>query len=279
MYNVVNKILIAAIAVASLSCSNTKEEEAKQLLQYAEACLESGNYSEALGSLDSLQHAYPSFIDIQRDAMHLRPKAIEGMTLEEMSVNDSIIATLEAEHNTMKDLFVSVNHPDLLEGYYVIKGLDKPIFDCTAIQPRLSVAGEFYIVSSLNGKPVKHTAISLSHGTETACTPNVNYDGERNYRSGNTEMITFMPAECDTLGNFAIRHDNTPLTLKFIGKQTHALQLKSSDTHAIALTCKMSRLLSDLKKARMKKELLEQQLLLARDHIARTFREPDAVKD
>ena len=31
------------------------------------------------------------------------------------------------------------------------------------------------------------------------------YDGERNYRSGGTEMITFTGAECDTLGHVKTR--------------------------------------------------------------------------
>lgn len=274
MYNAAIKLTaIALIFNIFPSCADNNGEKAKELLNSAETCISSGNYSQAITLLDSLQHAYPKEIEIQRNAMHLRPKAIEGQTLIETERNDSLIAMLEAEHNSLKNDFSLVNNPELLEGYYVITEFNKPIFDHTTIQPRLSAQGEFYIVSSLNGNPIKHTAITLSKGNENATTPHVDYDGERNYRSGKTEMITFMPAECDSIGQFASRFDNSKLTLKFIGKRTYDTTLSAKETNAIATTYKMSQILSRLKKARLKKELLEQQLLLARDHIARTYQD------
>lgn len=274
MYNAAIKLTaIALICNIFFSCSDNNGQKAKELLDNAEACIGSGNYIQAITLLDSLQRAYPEEIKIQRSAMHLRPKAIEGQTLLETAQNDSLIAALEAEHNSLKSKFSLVNNPELLEGYYVITEFNKPIFDLTTIQPRLSAQGEFYILSSLNGNPVKHTAISLSHGDESATTPHTAYDGERNYRSGKTEMITFMPAECDTLGQFASRFDNSRLTLRFIGNRTYSTTLSAKETNAISTTYKMAQILSRLKKARLKKELLEQQLLLARDHIARTYQD------
>lgn len=274
MYNAVIKFIpIALICNLLFSCSDNNSQKASELLNEAETCISSKDYAQAITLLDSLQRTYLTEVDIRRNAMHLRPKAIEGQTLLETAQNDSLIAVLEAEHNSLKDNFSLVNNPELLEGYYVITELNRPIFDRTTIQPRLSAQGEFYIVSSLNGNPIKHTAISLSNGNENVTTTHAGYDGERNYRSGKTEMITFMPAECDTLGQFASRFDNSKLTLIFIGNRTYSTTLSAKETHAMATTYRMSQILSQLKKARLKKELLEQQLLLARDHIARTYQD------
>ncbi len=280
MFNAVNKYIALGLCFLFVSCSNTDEKKAKQLLQESESNISSGSYSVAIALLDSLQRTYPKFVEIQRQGMHLRPKAIEGMTLKETASNDSLIAVLEAEHAALKNSFELISNKDLLEGYYVFKDAIKPtLFNCTTIQPRLSAKGEFYIISALNSNSVKHTAISLSRGNESVTTKSVSYDGERNYRSGDTEMITFMPAESDTLGKFALNHDNMKLSLKYIGKRTHTTSISATETHAIAATYRMSQILAKLRKAKMKKELLEQQLLLTRDHIARTFQDSTVTQD
>lgn len=280
MFSAVNKWVIAIFMLVMLaSCSNENERMAKQLLEDSNANILCGNYYRAVDLLDSLQETYPTFVEIQREGMHLRPKAIEGITLMETAQNDSLISVLEHEHNLLKDKFSFVNNSELVDGYYVVPEMNRPIFDYTAVQPRLSVDGKFYVISSLNGINIGHTAISLYLGAENATTASVGYDGERNYRSGNTEMITFMPEECDTLGKFAFLHSDSRLSLKFIGKRIHSITLNNNEVRAIATTYRMSCVLSQLKKARLRKEFLEQQLLLARDQIARTYQDSVNVED
>ncbi len=273
MYNAVTKILFSFLTFLVVSCGDSDKQKAEKLLIEAETHIIAEDYDLALKLLDSIDVVYPSQVEMRRKAMHMRPKAIEGTTLNELEKNDSIIATLQVKYNAMSSSFETINDKRLVEPYIVAKKANKSLFETTGIQARITTEGEFYVISSLVGNPIKHTSVSLLCGGDEVTTASVAYDGDRNYRSGNTEMITFISQECDTLGVFTRANVDKLMTLRFNGNKSKSVKMSKDDISSFAITHEYASIISDLKSAFRRKEFLEQQLLLARDQIARTLDE------
>lgn len=271
MYNVVTKILLTFVAFLVVSCGSSDKQNAEKLLIEAESHIIAEDYASALKLLDSIDVVYPSQVEVRRKAMHIRPKAIEGTTLKELEKNDSIIATLQAKYNAMSSNFETINDKRLVEPYIVAKKSNKSLFETTGIQARITTDGEFYVISSLVGTPIKHTSVSFVCGNNEVSTSTAEYDGDRNYRSGSTEMITFINTECDTLGVFARANAGKSITLRFNGNKSKNIKMSKEDVNSFAMTHDYASVIAELKSAFRRKEFLDQQLLLARDQIARTL--------
>ena len=283
MFNAVNKLTLCALVAATLAAcgsSGSKDtESAAKLVADAENAIENHKYAEAIELLDTLQVRYPKEVEIQRKAMNVRPLAIEGLTISEMEQTDSLLAVASWQVDSLALLFKTIADEKLVEPYRVIKSATGDLFSTTGIESRLTQAGEFYMISSLNGNPVKHTSVSLSSQAERATTDNIPYDDAINYRSGNSEMITFTSTRCDTLGRFAIAHDNVKLTLTFHGKRDYSMTLSPKAVHSIADTYRMADAISRKNTLMKRQELLRAKLQLARDQRARTLPDDTGTAD
>lgn len=271
MYNVVTKILLTFVVFLVVSCGSSDKQNAEKLLNEAKSHIIVKDYASALKLLDSIDVVYSSQVEVRRRAMHIRPKAIEGTTLKEHEKNDSIIAILQAKYNELSSNFETIRDKRLVEPYIVAKKANKSLFETTGIQARITPDGEFYVISSLVATPIKHTSVSFICGNNEVSTSTVGYDGDRNYRSGSTEMITFINTECDTLGVFARANAGKSMTLRFNGSKSKNIKISKEDIKTFAMTHEYASVITDLKSAFRKKEFLDQQLLLARDQIARTL--------
>ena len=277
MFNAVSKSILITAAIMLSSCVDSEEKAALKLYQSAEEAVLIKDYTTAVALLDSIDKAYPKQIEIRRQAMHMRPKAIEGKTLRDIESNDSLIAVLQTDYVKMTPLFKRVNDPKLVEPYIVAIKADKPLFESSGIQARITTDGDFYVISSLTSKS-NHTSVSFLAGGDDATTATVPYDGDRNYRSGGSEMITFINSECDTLGKFAQKHTGQSIILRFNGKNDKKVKISSEQAKAFADTYQYATIISELKSAMRRKEKLDNLLLLARDQIARTLDE-DSIGD
>ncbi len=271
--NITNKTTTAFAGVLLLfaGCSGQKTDpQAQALLDGASQAYENADYSRATLLLDSLQKQFPAEISLQKESMALRPKVIEKATLLQISTNDSLMAFDKVEADKLKPRLKWVKTPRMLEGYWVAaKGHNPSFMSTTAIQGRVSEIGEFYIVSS--AKPaLNHTRIYLSDGTSSAATPDVPYDGESNYRIDGGEIITFSPAQSDTIGQFALAHAGHPLTLSFEGKSTRTIKLPAIQVDALADTYAYARAVRRARELAVERQRLEATLQVARDQIART---------
>lgn len=274
MYNAAEKILIAATSVLVLtSCGDAKKEKAQAYIAEAKEQFEMRNYDGALATLDSLDINCASEVDQRREAIRMRPAIMEGKLLREIEATDSIIAGLMAETDQMKDGLEYVK--DSFEGYYTTKELAGKIpAEKSGLYAKMSPDGVLTVISSSTRK-VLSTGVTLSANGESATTPTVANDGERNDRSRGVEIITFMPNECDTLGAFAAKHADSPIILTFNGAQSYSMPLDAVQAKSLAKVYAASVVGSKLRTAQMQKSKFEQQLQVARSQMARTF-QPDA---
>lgn len=201
-------IIAFAVAISLIGCSNNKEnEQARSLLTQAQEAFKSGNFTVAAYNLDSLQKSFPQEVKLQREAMSLRPQIIEA---ESMFKIDSIDTAYNSDIEKLKMLKPQlkwIKTPGMVEGYWIAPGAYNPNFmNTTGIEARVSEIGEFYIVSSANPSAgLKHTSVTLRTACGQADTPAIAYDGESNYRINGGEVITFSPAQSDSIGALALK--------------------------------------------------------------------------
>ena len=266
---------IAGLTLMAVACGNGDRDKATLLLDEATRAFEAKNYTEALALTDSIKNAYPKEIDVRREALHLSTKATEGLTLQRLQEADSLTAVLGAQGDSLQRLMKFVSNP--IEGYYTAANVDPTKFyGSNGLQARVSPDGVFTLMSSLKAKSVKSTAIEISAGNEKAMTSTVAHDGERNDRSMGAEVITFIGAECDSVGRFISSHVNEPLTLTFVGSTNYSMPLPEAQAKAIALTYDYATTLRRFKVAALEKERLSRAVDIARSQAARTYVEKDS---
>lgn len=269
---------VFGLALLAAACSgNGDKEKATLLLDEAQKAFEARNYVEALALTDSIKSAYPKQIDIRREALHLSTRATEGLTLMRLQQADSLTAVLSAQGDSLQRLMKFVSNP--IEGYYIAASADpSKFFGTNGLQARVSPDGGFTLMSSLKAKSVRSTAIEVSAGGEKASTSAVAHDGERNDRSMGAEVITFIGAECDSVGRFISRHVDEPMTLTFIGSGTYSMPLPAAQAKEIAIAYDYSTLTRRFMVAALEKERLTRAVDIARSQAARTYVEKDSVK-
>lgn len=275
MLNAFCKSLLAgSLSIMVLSGCSDDSKAARELISQAETMSETGDYAGALAMLDSVDSRYAAEVEVRRDAMSLRPRIIEQLTLKELSTADSIIAELTIEADAVKDVMAFVE--DSFEGYYTTTALKGKIpAEKTGLYARMSPDGLYTVVSSCP-KGTGSTAVGLKSGDDEVMSARVMPDGERNDRSRGVEIINFMPSECDTLGTFAERHAGAEIKATFFGdNKNHTITLPKDQAEALGSVHKASVIVGRLHRAQLEKTRLERQLDVARSQIARTFREKE----
>lgn len=272
MYNAASKLIAISTILLAASCGGGKSaNEADILVNQADSAVAAGNFALATEILDTLKSKYPSEIKAQRAGMNIKARANEGMIKKELQSTDSLEAVYAHRRDSLKEYFTFVDNPELVEGFYVIKEYkSSTLFSRSGLEARVAPDGQFYMISSLAGNPVKHTSITVSSDGESASSASVAYDGDRNYRSGDTEMITFISSECDSIGKLMSKNPGKPAKIIFSGSRSSSMPLSRNDVKSIALAYDYSEAILMSKRLAAKKELLDKQLMLARDQAART---------
>ncbi|MCM1077724.1 MAG: hypothetical protein NC411_10240 [Bacteroides sp.] len=273
-----NISLSAVMSLALMACScggNGDTEKAQALLDEAQSAFEAKDFSRAITLTDSIKNAYPREIDVRREALHLSTKATEGLTLQRLQQADSLSAVLAVRGDSLQRLIKFVPNP--IEGYYVAASVDPTkFFGTNGIQARVSPDGDFYLMSSLKTKKVNSTSIEVSTDGGSASTSTVAHDGERNDRSMGAEVITFIGAECDSVGHFIADNSNRPITLTFIGSSTYSMPLPEKQVQETALLYDYATTLRRFKVASLEKERLSRAVEIARSQAARTYVEKES---
>ena len=177
---------------------------------------------------------------------------------------------LGVKGDSLQKLIRYVKNP--IEGYYVgINAKDGGIVGSNGLQARLNPDGSFYLISSLKARPVKSTSVTVTCNEASASTSAIPHDGERNDRSMGAEIITYIGAECDSLGHFIMLHRSQPMTLTFNGSSTYSMPLPQSQIQEIATLYEYSTIMRQAKVAALEKEKLTRALDIARAQAAKTF--------
>jgi len=267
-------VSFAAILLLATACGNKENSDARSLLQQADEAFQSGNFSQATTLLDSLQKNYPAEINIQREALVLRPKVIEQIATAKIASVDSATQADNATMQQLKPTLKWVKTPGMIEGYWIdAKSYNPNFMNTTGIEARVSEIGQFYLVSSVNPSAIKHTSVTLTLGNEVVTTAVVPYDGESNYRIGGGEVITFSPEQSDTIGAFAANvlsaSNPKPMKLTFNGsKGKKSVALSLPQANGIANAYRYSAALIRARDNQVERQRLEKTIEIARRQAA-----------
>lgn len=269
----IHSIILATATAGSIvmqSCSDNASAKASELLSQAKEAFETNSYEQVIKLTDSIRHAYPSQIDIRREALHLATRATECITLEKLEQADSILAVLNFRADSVAKYTKKVDN--IIGAYYIAASANpEAAGKVNGLHARISPEGDFYIISTLTGTGVKSTSVSVNCNGQTASTSVIEHDGERNDRSMGAEKITFIGSECDSVGSFIEKNCGTPMTISFNGASTKTIPLPNNQADEIATLYRAAKIAREAKVATIEKERLSRALDIARSQAARTF--------
>lgn len=265
-------IIIAGLIVTACNSDKEKyESEAAGLLGQAQQALAAGNYSLASALLDSLDSAYPKATDARRDGMHLHTRALEGLTLEQIRLADSLAVASQVKGDSLSRLLQRVSNP--IESYFVAPGQNVSVEGATGLFCRMMPDGTIYMVSALAHNKVNHTSVTVSTGDQRATTKTVPHDGERNDRSSGTEIINYTGAECDTIARLINANPGATYSLTFNGSGSYTMPLPEAQKHAISIMGGIIKYANDVKYYSSRRNALRERLDVIRQQMARTHRD------
>lgn len=266
---IIKGILMLSAAVSVVACSsNAAVEKAEELYGQSLELRKQGNYEGAIELLDSIDRAYPSAIDVRRKVTALRPLLMEQVTNRQLEIADSISALSSWRLDSMKKYNQPVSN--VIENYFVPAAEGKiNVAAVPGLHARMSPDGRFYIVATAPGH-IGMTSVTVTSGSESASSPVISYDGERSDRSGANDVITFVEAECDGLGNFIMHHRDSPVSVTYSGKTSRTELLSANQKEGVALLYETASLVRECKKQEIEKQRLTRVLEVVRSQIART---------
>ena len=276
MLNAASKILIP-VALLLAACggadksateANSDKEAADILVAQAAQALDSGDYRTATLLLDSVDKTYRHEIEAGRAALRLRPKVMERKTAQEVVELQTALQAAKYTADSLRPKFTAVpRSKDNVEAYLIAKSVSADWRDRNGMIARMTPSGEFYVISSLQGRSARHRGMRLSGGGASATSGLAPIDKDAALSS---ESVRIGGGQADTLGEFAVRMDGKPLTLDFIGgNKAPSVTLSAAQIHAIADTWRYCRAINLLQTGSSRLEQLKAKLQLARDQQAR----------
>ncbi|MBD5230483.1 MAG: hypothetical protein HDS69_10695 [Bacteroidales bacterium] len=266
MYSVYKKMAaaacVAAVAAMSLSSckgANNEGAEAQIAFDKAKNAYNGGNARLCLELLDSVDSRYSHDIDVMKQSMKLRPKALIILTEEDLAAADSTVNANKVMLDSLRPLMTHVAVPGT-EGYSVkTSAVDPSFMNKTGVSPRVSEIGEFYLVSSVNpAGGLQHWSLSAVVGDMIATTDTVPYDGTLNFRTNNSEVITFTPAGSNGIGQLVADNPGLPVKIIFNGQngRNRSISLTAEQIDALATAYRYAAAVNDMRNATIDVERL-----------------------
>ncbi len=209
MCNAASKLipLIVAIVVVAVGCkekTTTTTSPAQEELTRANALVEQGEYAEALKMFDDIDSLYAGEVDVRREVVRLRPKVIEQYCNAQLAEIDSMMAFAEARRASLLPKMVQATVAGFDDGYSTASaGYNANFYSTTGIQARVTTVGDYYIVSSLTGNPLRHHSITFTTADGSVTTPTVESGDEMGITTGSGEVVTYFGEAPDQIGQLA----------------------------------------------------------------------------
>lgn len=278
MYNVCKPLFTAIFALMATSltltsCSggaDNKGADARIALEKAQSAYNRGDAQECIALLDSIDSTFASESDVMKQSIKLRPKALMAITLKDIAIADSTVNTNRALLDSLKPLMIHIDVPGT-EGYLMKRTVVDPDFmNKTGVSPRVSEIGEFYLVSSVNpAGGLQHWSLSAIAGNKMATTDTVPYDGTLNFRTNNSEVITFTPAGSEAIGALIAENPGAPVNILFNSQNggSRNIALNAWQADGIATAYIYAKAVNDMRNAAINLERLNARKLTLQQQI------------
>lgn len=264
-------IITALTTLTACSSGNNTDAGAQSLYDSINTAVSASQFPQALSMMQRLDSLYPKAFDLRRQALAMKPRVMEGLTLQQIQVADSQATELLGLTNTLGVLFDKIADPRQVGTYQVVKAIRNPrLTDQTAIEPRIDEDSQFFIVAShqMGRLGLQSLTLKAADGT-TATTAVIPRCDERVIRTSAGEMAIFRGTEVDTLGALAARYPSQAMTLSFNGSRgSKGIRLSPKMVTAMGQTYTYADALHRITEGNLERERLERQLRIARNQMA-----------
>lgn len=269
MFNAANKTIAALmIAAALVSCGENNKEKAQALLDEASSLVERGDYGAAIEVIDTLDTRYAKEIDVRKQGLLCRARAVEGLAKDSIiAADDMLTHSIEQMEAREKD-FEHIELPNGLDGYFIAKSIyEKNAMNKTGIQPRVEDSeGYFQLAVNIHGRKIGFERVSVNNGGNVVTTVAVNPG--RLVTVEGSELVVLTQEEATPLvealkanpgiDEYKLCGAKNLITVKLMSKMRDAI----INSYDYAMSIQANRL------AQIKREKFERQLQMARDQIA-----------
>lgn len=269
MFNAANKTIAAMmIAAALVSCGENNKEKAQALLDEASSLVERGDYGAAIEVIDTLDTRYAKEIDVRKQGLLCRARAVEGLAKDSIiAADDMLTHSIEQMEAREKD-FEHIELPNGLDGYFIAKSIyEKNAMNKTGIQPRVEDSeGYFQLAVNIHGRKIGFERVSVNNGGNVVTTVAVNPG--RLVTVEGSELVVLTQEEATPLvealkanpgiDEYKLCGAKNSITVKLMSKMRDAI----INSYDYAMSIQANRL------AQIKREKFERQLQMARDQIA-----------
>ncbi len=272
MFNAANKTIAAVmIAAAMASCGDSDKEKAAALLGEASALVERGDYGAAIEVIDTLDVRYAGEIEIRKEGLLCRARAVEGLAKDSIIAVDDMLARSIQQIDERENDFRYIEMPNGIDGYLIAKSIyDTNAMNKTGIQPRIDGSeGYFQLAVNIRGRKIGFERVSVSDGSNVVTTVGIN--PSRLVTVEGSEMVVLTQEEATPLVE-ALRAAAGISEYKLCGpKGTVTVKLTPKLRDAIVDSYDYARSMQANRLAQIKREKFERQLQMARDQIANSM--------
>lgn len=255
-----------ALTLIVAACGDGAKDEAMKLYDQSAKEIENRNFAGALVLLDTLNSRYPDQTAVRRDGLRLRAMAMEGIATDSISSADRALAEATLRLEAVAPKFRHVDSSVGLEGYFLPVGVSEEFMSATAIQPRVTDKGYFYIVANVQGKAIGLRSISLVDGADTMTSADIQPSRVINVEG--SEIASFNPEEVDGLAPWLERHPSASKIVLRGSKGDATIKLTDKLRGQILECYEYSSALQADRLAKIRREKYERMLATARDQLA-----------
>ncbi len=260
--------MLMSLAACGGSTGSGADEKARNLLRQAEEAVSGMDYELAASILDSLDHGCKEAVEIRREAMPLRARMMEGMSLKKIPEADEAIADammrIDQIGQRMTDSGDGTD-PYVVPSKWPARGDIK----AEGLEPRVDRKGFFRLIVKSSGKVLDLNSVEFSaaDGSSSASRP---LPSDRVAKVEGMELMSLAQEEFEPLAQWLELHKDGNLKAELVGaKGRRQLKFDGSQAAMLLDAWNYSRACQQLVEAQMERERLERQLKIARDQIAR----------
>lgn len=264
-------LIAASLFALASSCAGKTEtagDPAQSLFDQAGKAIESNDFEQACLLLDSLDSSCKEAVDIRRQAMPLRARAIEGLSLQQIPVTDENIARVMMEIDSLGKSLSDAG--DKSDPYVVPKGWPRRgDIKAEGVEPRVDRKGFFRLIVKSPGKVIDLNSVEIKGGDGSSAAT-ASLPSDRVAKVEGMELMSISQEEFAPVGTWLEAHRGTAATLVIVGSRGRKEQKFSSAQTAMLLDAWLySKACQRLVEEQLERERLERQLKIARDQMAR----------
>lgn len=251
-------LLWAVLMLASVSCGDNGEQQARGRLEKAERALEAGKYEEAKLQIDSLRLCHPRALEARKEGIRLMQRIDMAEQQRTLHYLDSMLTGLQRLADVAVQEFVleqDTAYQEMGNYFHPSQTVEKNLYR-SFLRAQVDEKGRMLLTSIYFGeRNANHHAVRVTAKDGTfAETP----ASEDIYQSTNlgwkTEKADYpLGKDGGVVAFVALNHGLQTMKVEYIGERSYICQLRPADSEAIAKLYKLSQLLSSVEELKQDK--------------------------